>query len=121
MVRKMGRLAEEIAAERGKFTLFAFVLPENAISWDLVVAASWISSDTDALSYLVKKVQSTLTKEELRQLSAIIRLDNNQLSSVSSETNSETGQEQSDINFFGRHIEKGYIFVAPVEDFQLSH
>jgi hypothetical protein len=121
VIRKMGRLAKEIANERGQFMLFALVLPENAIAWDLVIAADWIEKNNmETIRFFAKKIQDILTKEELREFSAVILLDNDEFGDVSAKMESQTGQEETDIDFFGRHIEKGYIFVAPVEDFQLS-
>jgi hypothetical protein len=121
VVNKMGLLAKEIAAERGRFTVFAYVLREDAIAWDLVVAAPWIDADNmGALRFFAQKLQRILTKDELLNLSGVILLRHEEFSGISSDMTSDTGREETDIDFFGRHIEKGYVFVAPTEDMHLS-
>lgn len=55
LASKIGQLRKAVENQRGKFTLFALVLPEDTIAWDLLVAAKWIDEDqSDALRYLAK-------------------------------------------------------------------
>jgi len=117
---KLGHLRKKIEEERGEFTLFAFVLPEDTIAWDLLVAAKWIDDDrTAALRYLVEEVQKVVTKEELLAISGILLSDSNELYSPGA-IGSETGWEENNIEFYGRHVQKVYVFNAPIEDFQIA-
>jgi len=120
LAAKLGHLRKSIEEERGDFTLFAFVLPEDTIAWDLLVAAKWIDDDqTVALRYLVEKAQKVVTKEELLAISGISILNSNELYSPSA-IDSETGWEENNIEFYGRQVQKAYVFKVPLEDFQLS-
>ena len=39
LASKIGQLRKAVENQRGKFTLFALVLPEDTIAWDLLVVA----------------------------------------------------------------------------------
>lgn len=39
LVNKIGQLQKSIQVQRGEFTLYVLVLPEDAIAWDMLVAA----------------------------------------------------------------------------------
>ena len=120
-VSKLGHMAKVVSIQRGKFTLFAIVLPDDTFAWDLLVAAEWINRDKkEALQYLVERVQHTLTKEEILSLSGIVLLDNDEFEGVVSSMESDTGWEENDTDFLGRHIQKGFIFAAPLEDIQIQ-
>ncbi len=120
LAAKLGHLRKSIEEERGDFTLFAFVLPEDTIAWDLLVAAKWIDDDQNvALRYLVEKVQKIVTKEELLAISGILIFDNDKFDE-SDVIDSETGWEENNIEFYGRHVQKAYIFKSPLEDFQIA-
>ncbi len=122
LVNKLGQLRKVIGEQRGEFTLYALVLPEDAIVWDMLVAANWIDEDQSAaLQYLVKEVQNVLTEQELLSLSGILLFDSNQFTGDdSSSMDSEMGWEQNNIDFYGRHVQKAYVFVAPIENFQIQ-
>lgn len=120
LANKLGQLRINIQTQRGEFSLYALVLPEDAIAWDLLVAAKWIDEDKSAgLQYLVKQIQSVLTKKELLSLSGIIIGDSSHFIGSMS-MNSEAGWEENDIDFYGRHVQKAYVFTAPAEDFHVS-
>lgn len=121
LVNKIGQLRKVIEEQQGEFTLYALVLPEDAIVWDMLVAAKWIDKDQSAaLRYLVKEVQSILTKQELLNLSGILLFDSDKIGEDGMSINSDTGWEENNIDFYGRQAQKAYVFVAPVADFQLS-
>lgn len=121
LATKIGQLRKVIEKQRGEFTLFALVLPEEAIAWDMLVSAKWIDEDQSAaLRYIVKEVQSVLTKKELLTLSGILLFDSDKITEYGSSVDSETGWEENNIEFYGRQVQKAYVFVSPVADFHLS-
>lgn len=118
LVKKIGQLRKMVEGQRGEFTLFTLALPEDTIAWDLLAAAKWIDEDQPAaLQYLVKQVQGILTKQELLNLSGILLFDSSKFTDNGESINSETGWEANNIDLYGRHIQKAYVFVAPLEDF----
>jgi hypothetical protein len=74
LAQKMMTVEQELAAERGDFTLFALFLRDNSPGlWDVMVSAPWIDENKDAgLNAVVAKVNSYLKKEELLMLSRIV-------------------------------------------------
>ena len=119
MVIKLSKLAKEIASEKGDFKLFALVLPEDTFAWDLVVAAKWIASDSsETLNYLAEKVQKCLTIEELRSFGSIVMLDHSYFADQVHQN--EIPIEIQDTYFYARAVKKAYVFIAPVQDFQLT-
>ena len=121
LLMKIGQLAHRFEQEKGEeFILFALVLPEDAIAWDLLAASNWIDKDKQAaLRYMASKVQDTLTAEELRDFSGIVLFETNDLDSAAGFIKSEKGKLESDIDFLGAKIQKGYLFSAPISDFQV--
>ena len=122
LAKKLGQLRKAIEAERGPFTLYALVLPEDAIAWDILMAAKWIDENqSDALQYLVKQVQNVLTKRELLNLSGVLLFDSGEIhDGALSSVDSEDGWEENNVDFYGRQAQKVYVFVSPVFDFQIS-
>ncbi len=103
---------EPISAEKGELSFFGLVLREDASVWDLLVAADWVDTDKrKALEYLVKQVQSVLTKKELLDISGIVLLQNEYFEGFSKVV-SETGWEENDIDLYGVAVKKAYIFIA---------
>lgn len=87
----------------------------------MLVSAKWIDEDqSSALRYLVKEVQAVLTKQELLMLSGILLFETDKIAEYGSSVDSETGWEENNVDFYGRHVQKAYVFVSPVADFQLS-
>lgn len=121
LVSKIGNLAHYFEQEKGEaFILFALVLPEDAIAWDLLAAANWIDTDKQAaLRYIAGKVQSTLNVEELRDLSGIVLFETNDFDNAAGSIRSGKGKLENDIDFLGAKIQKGYLFAAPLSDFQI--
>ena len=121
LANKIGPLRKVIEEQKGPLALYAMVLPEDAIAWDMLVAATWIDKDqSDALKYLVKQVQSVLTKQELLNLSGILLFDTDKLAEYGVSVDSETGWEENNIEFYGRRVQKAYIFVGPLVGLNLS-
>lgn len=121
LVTKIGRLCHQLEVEKGEeFALFALVLPEDAIAWDLLAASSWIDQDRQAaMRYIAGKVQDTLTAEELRDLSGIVLFETTDFDSAIGFVRQEKGRLESNIEFLGARIQKGYLFAAPLSDFQV--
>lgn len=120
LARKLGQLKAAIEEQRGPFTLFVLVLPEEAIAWDLLVSAQWMDADqASALRYLVKEVQRVVTKEELLNLSGILIFDSKKFPTTGTPIGNANGQRIDDVDVYGRHAEKAYFFVAPAQDFEI--
>ena len=120
-IKKLGNLSTAIEQEKGEeFVLFAVVLPEDAIAWDLLASASWIDKDRQSgVRYLVERIQSVLTNKEIHDLAGVLVFDTEEFESINSSMRSETGWTESEIEFYGRKIQKGYLFAAPVSDLQV--
>lgn len=114
---KLRVVEQQIAQEKGSFLLFALFLRDGAPNlWDLLVSASWIDEDKEeALRYIVPKIQSVATSEELANLSrvAIIEQNNPALSALQSAIHVEHGiAEIQNSNFFGLQIKHAYIITS---------
>ena len=116
LLKKVSELALEVEREKGQgFILFALVLPEDAISWDLVAAANWMDADKmAALRYLARKAQTQLTVQELRELSGIVPFDSQKVLNYSTSSEISTGWIKNDPDFYGRAIQRAYVFSAPM-------
>lgn len=62
----------------GSILLFALFLREDSLEkWDIVVSASWLnSSDKNAYTMVISKIQSILNVSELVEISRVVILDN---------------------------------------------
>jgi len=119
-IKKIGSLVPEIIHEKGDLSFFGLVLREDALVWDILVAAKWIDEDRkQALAYLVKRVQHVLTKSELLEISGIILLQDEYFAGHSTFV-SETGWEETDIELYGVAVKKAYIFVASHVEFHVE-
>ncbi len=121
IIKKLASLAKEIVEEKG-LKLFALVLREDAIVWDLLAAASWIDQDRkEALDYLVQKVQATLTKQELLDLSGIVfvQYDLFTIGYFLYEERKKSWIELNNADFLGVYAKKVYVFVEPVSSLQV--
>ncbi|UFH55022.1 hypothetical protein [Spirosoma sp. KNUC1025] len=120
IIRKIGSLVLTVNAEKGPLSFFALALREDAVVWDILVAAKWIDDDQrQALDYLTKQVQQVLTKQELLKISAIILL-RHEYYTEGTIVKSNFGWEESDIDLYGISIQKAYIFVAPDVEFKMG-
>lgn len=112
---KWERLIHELRDERGDLSFFALAQREETQVWDLLIAAAWIDENrSEALTYLVKKVQSILTGTELLRVSGIILLRN---SYFLNDTDTPLKFEETDIDLYGVAVKKAYIFITPGIDF----
>lgn len=116
LLRKCERLIHELRGERGKLSFFALAQREESQVWDLLIAAAWIERDrTESLSYVVKKIQSILTKSEVLKLSGVVLLQNAHFVNDSDEIPYQF--EENNIDLYGVAVKKAYIFIAPGVDF----
>lgn len=76
MVEKLQSVEQEIASAKGSFVLFILLLKEDSEKWDLVFSSKWgIDKEKKALEYVIKKIQSNLTDDELRNISRVVFLN----------------------------------------------
>ena len=114
---KLATVERQIAAEKGAFLLFALFLREDALDlWDLLVAAPWIEANkAEALRYLVSKLNTVATQDELARLSRIVIIEKDQpgLSAIQSAFHIENGLvDVQASNFFGLQIKRAYIITS---------
>lgn len=117
LIDKLQLLEMEISQKQGDFSLFALLLREDAPNrWDLVVSASWFWSDkTKTLDYLVKKLRSRLTSNELVTLSRIVLIDESNPTLRALQQDFQVHHapiEVQDCNLFGLQFQRGYIFTS---------
>ena len=117
IVEKLRSLEEIISKEKGEFDFFALFLREDSFNkWDILAASSWIDEKREvALKYLASKVQDTLTKNEIVQISKIVLIEENNpgLSVIQKAIHIEHGiTEIKDSNFFGLDIKHAYLITS---------
>lgn len=116
LVDRLVRLERQMAADKGPFTLFAFLLREDSDHWDVVAAAPWITADkAESLRFIAEQLQSRLDLHELRTLSGVVLIDedNPYLEAVIQTKAAQEGViEVRDEEFFGLPIQRGYIITA---------
>ncbi len=105
------------SAEKGVYDLFALFLREDSSNkWDILVAANWIGKNKeDALNYLGKNIQMTLTSVELLLISRIVIIEesNPELPALQQAISIEHGSaEVKDSNFFGLQIKHAYLITS---------
>lgn len=116
-LNKFHELERVISEEKGPFDLFAlFLRHDSLLVWDLIVSASWLTVDEKAgLGYLAKKLQESLTPEELVTISRIVILgeDSPILRSVQSAIAVEHGMfNMVDCLVDGISIKHAYIITS---------
>ena len=114
---KLRNLEKEIAAEKGRFLLFALFLREDSADfWDVLASAPWLEADKSAgLRYLASKIQAAGTVMELAKVSRIVIIGRDQplLGAIQSGLCVEHGlAEVSDCNFNGMRIERAFIITS---------
>ncbi|MBI5555809.1 MAG: hypothetical protein HY920_08180 [Elusimicrobia bacterium] len=117
MVEKLVSFERDISNERGKFSLFALFLREDAIDrWDLVVSASWLNANRkESYDYLAEKLRLYLKPQEMVYLSGIflINKDSPTLNAIHKKIQTEHKVfEISNSNFFGMQMEQAYIITS---------
>jgi GH15 family glucan-1,4-alpha-glucosidase len=120
-IEKLRSLENEISKEKGKFSLFALFLREDAADkWDLVVSAPWLmENQKEALDYLAKQLRDHLDDQELLSLSRIIFIDEGDPRSeaicqaIGRAIRIEHGiAEVKDSIFFGLEIKHAFIITS---------
>ena len=117
LVEKIRKLEEQIAKQKGHFSLFALFLREEAPNrWDLVVSAPWFWADEKkTLDFLAKKLRSRLANDELVAISRIVLIEqsNPELKAIHRTLQVEHGAEElRDSNFFGLQIRHAYVITS---------
>ena len=117
IAEKLKAIEQRMAEEKGQFDLFALFLREDSPNrWDLVVSSDWINEGKkQALQYIAKNVQETLSKDELLNLSRITIIDQHSpaLEAFHKAVRVEHGMtEVKDGNFFGLQIKQAYIITS---------
>lgn len=110
-------LEQDLAGEKGPFSLFALFLRADAQDrWDLVIAASWIEADRQsALAQVAKRIQAEFRPNELLELSRIVFIDlnNPDLEAINAAIKVEHGAaEVQDQDFFGLSIRHAFIVTS---------
>lgn len=117
LLNKLLKIEQELASEKGKFSLFALFLREDTEdNWDLLVSAPWISKNkTDMLKHLAKKLQKSLTPQEIVKLSKIVIIepDNPALEAIHKAIHTEHSLvEVKSSVFFGLPIKHAFIITS---------
>lgn len=67
------KLEQEVAAARGKFSLFALFAREDLPDrWDLIVSAPWATGQQEVVDYLVTQIKERIGADKLVGLSRIV-------------------------------------------------
>lgn len=117
-LQKLVTVEKELAHEHGPFTLFAYVLPDDAEleRWDLLVGGPWIDHYRgNVIDVLVKALQRHFTLEEMIQLGSVITISesNPGLKAIHEEVRVEHGLvEIRDFKFYQVEIARGYVITS---------
>ena len=121
LVEKLAAVETSLAAEKGRFNLFAaFEREESRNLWDIVVSAPWVSQDrTQSIRLIAQKIQAATTPLERRTISRVAAIEpsNPALEAIRRAVRIEHGGiEITDINFFGLKIRHAFIITARSDD-----
>ena len=74
-------IQQDIAHDKGKFTLFAMLQRDNGLDlWDIVVSAPWIGESTSPTLHLVfEALKGRLGAEDMLTISRVVALRSNEL------------------------------------------
>lgn len=117
IVNKLMAIEKETSSVKGEYDLFALFLREDSSNkWDILVSANWINNNKEeALKYLAQKIQSSLTQNELLQISRIVIIEetNPALPALQQVASIEHGAaEIKDSNFFGLPIKHAFLITS---------
>lgn len=117
IIEKLIQIEKETSEQKGRYELFGLFLREDSSSrWDLLVSSKWVAANKEeALKYLAKKLQDTLSKSELLLISRIVIIDENNpaLPSLQDAIAVEHGSaEIRTSNFFGLQIQHAYLITS---------
>jgi hypothetical protein len=76
LLRKLGKVVDDLETDTGGLALFGLFEPSGAPDrWDVVVAANWVDSEpADAIAYVAGKLQQHLSDEDLASLAGAVTL-----------------------------------------------
>ena len=115
-VDSFARLEREVAAEMGRFALFALLAREELPDrWDLVVSAPWLGDHRQAVEFLVGEIKSRLGADHLVVLSRIVVVppDAEAVQAINREIQVEHGRtEIRDTEFSGVQIRQGFFITS---------
>jgi hypothetical protein len=117
LLEKFLDLERNLSEERGRFSLFALFLREDASDkWDLIVAAPWIEADRkQALADITQRIQQTFAAEDVSRLSRVVLVEpgNPAIEAVNQAIRVQHGNaEVKDSNFFGLQVKHAYIISS---------
>ena len=117
LVEKLKNVERTISEEKGEFELFGLFLRDDAPDkWDIVISSDWARQNKkDSINYLVDKIKTEITKEEMLKLSRLVVLDKDDaaLNALHSAMHVEHGiAEIRDSNFMGLAIKHAYLITS---------
>ena len=120
MVEKLSEVEQDLAEDRGAFSLFGVFLRKGSPDrWDIVVAAPWFGEDkASAIDVISRKLRTALGPGELLLVSRIVPLAPHDrfLSAVRDQVNVEHGlREIGDVEFGDVSINRGYVITSKVK------
>lgn len=116
-IEKLRRAMRQISAKRGEFTLFALFRREEApAGWDLVVSSPWLEEGKlKGLAEFVKDLKGLIGEKQLRELSRIVTIDQDDpsLKSILRSVQVDDGvTEVLESVFFGLRVEHAIFLRA---------
>ena len=109
-------LEKSIAAQKGRFALFALFAREDLPDrWDLVFSATWPASPNDAIEYLVGEIKKHMGANALTYLSRVVYVapTDPPVQAINRAFHVEHGwAEVKDSNFFGLPIKHAFIITS---------
>lgn len=115
-INELRTFMEDIAAERGEFSLFGLFLRDDAPDkWDLVVSASWLEEGKlKALREFAKELSAAIGEDKVLSLSRIVTLnpEDPALDAIMRLEVSGGAVELRDTDVFGLKFKRAYILRA---------
>jgi len=120
LLGKLKTIDRELHEETGGMVLFGLFERKGAPGqWDLLIAADWVGPDvTPAVAYVARKVQQSLTPDELLLLAGIVALRSSDpsVSQLLAETiRVPSGALIENCVFNGLLISRAWIFTAGLD------
>jgi hypothetical protein len=117
LLGKFQKIAESIAADRGRMKLFGIFLREDSPDyWDVIIAAKWLDdSGISGLRYVSKQISKVLETEEMLDLARIVPMqttDEAVLQLSEWVAGRQLPAALSDFDFSGTRIKTAYVLSA---------
>jgi len=118
IIEKFISIEKELADEKGSFVLFALFKREDALldKQDVVISASWLGKNKkEALRFIVDKINSKLTPEEVINLTMVVLLEptDNLVKNVNTAVNVEHGNvKMLNVTLNGIPIKHAHIITS---------